>query len=61
MPTNDKPLPDDYELCGTCGYDHAYDVPFLSESERSEAFHAHLDQHPVPPYDLLVPAYRPSR
>lgn len=56
----DQPLPKDYEPCGTCGYDHAYDLPFLSEQERRKAFHAHLDEHPIPPYDLIVSTY-PSR
>lgn len=32
-PEQDYDLPDDYEECGDCGYDHAYEYP--------EAFSAH--------------------
>lgn len=35
-------LPTDYEVCGTCGYDHAYDFPLLSEDERLRAYHDHI-------------------
>jgi hypothetical protein len=30
---DELPLPDDYESCGACGYDHSY--------EQDEAFRAH--------------------
>lgn len=36
-PEQDFELPDDYEECGDCGYDHAY--------EQDEAFHAHSASH----------------
>ena len=34
-------LPTDYEPCGTCGYDHAYDLPNLSPGELHDALEAH--------------------
>ena len=37
-----NPLPPDYEECGTCGYDHAYDFPYLAstEMERVKKLHS---------------------
>ena len=32
-------LPSDYEECGTCGYDHAYDI--LTEHTRNKMLAAH--------------------
>lgn len=34
-------LPADYEPCGTCGYDHTYDLPNLSPGELHDALEAH--------------------
>ena len=33
----------DYEVCGVCGYDHAYDFPMLSDEELAQAEADHLD------------------
>ena len=38
-----KALPKDYEGC-TCGYDHGYDVPLLSDDERKEVLRRHNEQ-----------------
>lgn len=54
-------LPTDYEVCGVCGFDHAYDLPYLDAETRVEVLHLHLDNHPIPPYDLIVSSYRPGR
>lgn len=29
-----KHLPADYEVCGTCGYDHTYDGPYVQDQIR---------------------------
>lgn len=36
-------LPADYEICGTCDWDHSYDWPFLSPAQRKAAEKAHYD------------------
>lgn len=36
-----RPFPRDYEVCETCGYDHAYDLPTLSPTARAEAERLH--------------------
>lgn len=36
-------VPDDYEPCGTCGYDHEYDLPYLSVEEFSKVKDLHSD------------------
>ena len=38
-----KEVLDDYEVCGTCGYDHAYDFPYLSDEQLVEVVHVHFD------------------
>ena len=34
---DNKLLPSDYEACGVCGWDHTYDLPYVSASERELA------------------------
>lgn len=57
VPTDKRQLPADYEECGTCGCDHSYDYPLMTVEEQQRALLAHLDDHPIPPYDLLVTGY----
>lgn len=38
---NQEDVPEDYENCGTCGYDHAYDFPLLSKEDLLSAISAH--------------------
>jgi hypothetical protein len=52
METMDRPT--DYEPCATCGFDHSYDLPVLDAETRIEVLQAHLAEHPIPPYELLV-------
>ena len=42
-PNGNPRLPSDYELCGTCGYDHDYDWPYLSTIEREKATRLHQE------------------
>lgn len=48
------PFPTDYSICPICNLDHKHDVPRLDATERARIFHLHMDDHPVPPYDLIV-------
>ena len=34
-------LPSDYERCGTCGYDHLYDFPYLNKTQMIKVRKAH--------------------
>lgn len=43
MESNKETLPADYEACGTCGCDHAYDLPFLSAKELEEVKKLHAN------------------
>ena len=36
-------VPDDYEVCGTCGWDHEYDFPSLTPREMNKARILHQD------------------
>ena len=36
-------LPLDYEACGTCTFDHAYDWPYLSVNQKEQAIAAHVE------------------
>lgn len=37
------PCPDDYEPCGTCGFDHSYDLVNQSARRDSNAAHAEAE------------------
>lgn len=57
MPPSQRPstpFPTDYSICPVCNLDHRHDVPRLDAEERLRILHLHLDDHPIPPYDLLV-------
>lgn len=40
---NTSNLPTDYEACGTCGYDHTYDFPYLTVQQRAQMIDLHLE------------------
>ena len=54
VPADKQQLPADYEVCDTCGCDHSYDYPLMSHDDQQRVIWAHLDKHPLPPYDLLT-------
>ncbi len=39
----DTTLPADYEVCGTCGFDHAYDSDYPGVREKIEEAHEEAD------------------
>lgn len=57
--TSRPSFPVDYSICPVCNLDHRHDVPRLGAEERMRVLHMHLDDHPVPPYDLLVTTEAP--
>lgn len=59
-PRSSRPsFPADYSICPVCNLDHRHDVPRLDAAERARILNLHLDDHPVPPYDLLVSTEAP--
>lgn len=40
-PLNEEPLPEDYEACPICGWDHGYDWPLISPLAREIAMKEH--------------------
>lgn len=38
---------DDYEPCGTCGFDHEYDVPLMHPAQREEVKRLHIEASEV--------------
>ena len=40
---NSEDMPEDYEQCGVCNYDHDYDFPTLSREEMEVAKQLHAD------------------
>lgn len=52
---NSEDMPEDYEQCGVCNYDHDYDFPTLSreEMETAKKLHADAGFEIRPPYRTL--------
>ena len=57
---NSEDMPEDYEQCGVCNYDHDYDFPTLSREEMEVAKQLHADAgfEISPPYRTLRTHYR---
>jgi len=47
--TNGPKLPVDYEACSCCGWDHNYDLPYLTPKELRKAKALHDDIQELSP------------
>lgn len=47
------PVPNVYEICTVCGYDHVHDFPSLAIEDLREAEDRHIRRQSVVPEDVV--------